>query len=284
MKCKWIIENFTDSEDYRDLIKNVRDSGRECFVIGRHNHFDFDPSGYNEGDCVIVQGSIQMTKNIRNRLPQNCFPIAYNSWEKYYCSAYYSDLDKFLFNDRRKFFRVKELQENKFEIYCEFGKEALIFIRPDSGDKPFSGQLLDLQDFDRFWNNAVACSAKDEDIVIVSTPKIVTGEWRFVCSKYNRGEIIASSTYMFQGQKTLIPSAPFGAIALCEEVLNVKYFPDSVFCVDICQDADGDYWLLELTSFSSAGLYAADKKKIVDRVSEIAEYEWVARNSVNRIV
>jgi hypothetical protein len=32
--------------------------------------------------------------------------------------------------------------------------------------------------------------------------------------------------------------------------------------------------LLELTSFSSAGLYATNKAAIVKKVSEIAEKEW----------
>lgn len=275
MKAHWIVENFTDSEDYRDLVKAVKDSGRECFVIGRHNHFDFDPSGFSAGDCVVVQGSIQMTKNIKNRLPYGCFPVAYNSWNNYLCSAYYPTLKEFLFNDRHEFMTLGALKENKFEIYRKYGKDALIFVRPDSGEKSFSGQLLDLQDFDRVWKNAIASNAQDGDIVIVSTPKTVNGEWRFVCSKYGAGgEIIAASTYQYQGKKTLIPSAPVGATELCKTILSKGHFPDSVFCIDVCEDADGNFWLLELTSFSSAGLYATDKVKVANRVSEIAEGEY----------
>lgn len=275
MRAKWIIENFTDSEDYRDLIKAVRDSGRDCFVIGRHNHFDFDPSGYKEGDCIIAQGSIQMTKNIASRLPHGCFPVAYNSWEKYLCSSFYPHYKDLLFNDIHEFTTVKNFKENKFHYYEKFGREALIFIRPDTGEKSFSGQLLDLQDFDRFWENAVQCNAKDDDAIIVSTPKTINGEWRFVVTK--KKEIVAQSTYQYQGKKTLIPSAPAGATELCKKILEVGHFPDSIFCVDICQDADGNFWLLELTSFSSAGLYAADKNSIVKAVSEIAEEEYANR-------
>lgn len=272
MKARWIVENFTDSEDYRELIKAVRDSGRDCFVIGRHNHFDFDPKGFNEKDCVIVQGSIQMTKNIRGRLPNGCFPVAYNSWENYLCSKWYPIFKKFLFNDNNKFTTLGELKQNKWEYYRVFGKEALIFVRPDSGEKSFSGQLIDLIDFDRVWANGISSTARDEDVVIVSTPKTVNGEWRFVCSKH--GEIISQSTYQYQGKVTCIPSAPVGATKLCQEILSVGYIPDSVFCVDICEDADGNYWLLELTSFSSAGLYLTNKTEVVKHVSAIAEKEW----------
>ena len=280
MNVKWVIENFTDSEDYRDLISAVREFGHYCFVIGRHNHFDFNPSGFNENDCVIVQGSIQMTKNIRGRLPHGCFPIAYNEWNNYLCSVYYPHFKQFLFNDFNEFTTLKNLKENKFYFYEKYGREALIFVRPDSGEKTFQAQLLDLQDFDKFWENGIQSSATDTDTVIISTPKKINGEFRLVCSKYNGGEIIAASTYQYQGKSTLIPSVPPQAIEKCKEILNVGWYPDSVFCVDIFQDADGNCWLGELTSFSSAGLYATNKKKVVEKVSEIAYKEWCILNKI----
>jgi hypothetical protein len=274
MKAHWIIENFTDSEDYRDLIKAVKDLGKECFVIDKRNHFDFNPASFVVNECVIVQGSIQMVKNIESRLPKNCFPIKYCTFNNYLCSVYYPKLKDFLFNDKYVLLPLKELKENKFDYYQKFGKEALIFVRPDSGEKTFQAQLLDLQDFDRFWTNSIASSTLDDDLVLVSTPKDIIGEWRFICSKYNDGEIITQSTYRYQGKLCYIPAAPVKATELCKNILKVQYYPDSVFCIDICQAGDNKFYLLELTSFSSAGLYATDKKKIATRVSEITEFEY----------
>jgi len=276
MKVKWVIENFTDSEDYRSLIKAVEDSGRGCFVIGRHNHFDFNPTGFEENDCVIVQGSIQMTKNIAGRLPKGCFPVAYSSWEKYLCSYYYPKFQSFLFNDLWEITTLENLKTNKFEYYRKFGNQCMMFVRPDSGEKIFQAQLMDIQDFDTFWDNGIASSAIDTDLILVSTPKQINGEYRIVCSKYNGGEIIAGSTYQYQGKSTLIPSVPPKATEKCKEILATGNFPDSTFCIDIAEDADGNCWLLELTSFSSAGLYLADKNKIVNRVNEIVELEYNA--------
>jgi hypothetical protein len=274
MKVKWIIENFTNSEDYNDLIQAIKDSERYCFVIGRNNHFDFDPRGFEENDCVIVQGSIQMTKNIRDRLPKGCFPISYTSWENYLCSSYYPKFKQFLFNDLNEITTLANLKANKFDYYRKFGRECLMFIRPDSGEKTFQAQLIDIQDFDKFWENGIACSATDNDLVVVSTPKKINGEYRVVCSKYNGGEIIAGSTYQYQGQRTLIPSIPSKATEKCKEILATGNYPDSIFCVDLAEDADGNCWLLELTSFSSAGLYATNKVAIVNRVNEIVEMEY----------
>lgn len=272
MKCRWIIENFTDSEDYNELIRCVKELEHDCYVIGRRNNFDFDPSGYQENDCVLFQGSIQMTRHCRKVLPQGCYPIAFCTEPNYLCTAYYPKFQSLLFNDRHKIMTVSELKMNMFAVYKEFGKEARIYIRPDRGDKPFTGQLLDIQDFERFWQNNVVCNAEDHDIVIVSTPKQINGEWRFVCC--NDPDIIAYSTYQYQGQKTLIPAAPQGAIDLVKEILKVGYYPDVIFVIDVCEDADGLFWLLEFNSFSSAGLYECKKNVIAKRASEIAIREW----------
>ncbi len=128
---------------------------------------------------------------------------------------------------------------------------------------------MDFLDLGRFIDNHNDCL---HDLVLVSTPKNILWEGRIIVSKYK--DIIAHSTYRFQGQVTKIPSIPEGATKLVKELLEINYYPDSVFCYDICQDNDGKFWLLELTSFSSAGLYAANKEDIINKVSEIAWKEF----------
>ncbi len=176
---------------------------------------------------------------------------------------------KYLFNDKHSIISLKCLNEDKYEYYAKYGKEACIFVRPDSGDKSFRAGLVDLQDFDSFYDQFE--SLKD-DLVIVSTPKTIRGEWRFVVNKNK--EIIAQSSYRYEGLKTLIPSAPVGATELVKELLKVGYYPDSIFCFDICEDNDGEFWLMELTSFSCAGLYACNKKQIVEAISDMATKDW----------
>jgi hypothetical protein len=121
----------------------------------------------------------------------------------------------------------------------------------------------------------------EHELVLVSTPKKILGEWRFVVSKFK--EIISYSTYQYQGQVTKVPGAPKGAIKLVEEMLQVGYYPDSVFVMDVCEDSDNNFWLLELNSFSSAGLYACDKAKIVKRVGEIAKQEWEEYRKIHEV-
>ncbi len=270
MKPIWIVENFTNGSDVNDLIVEIKKQGFELQLIGAKNHFKYDDINYNN-QCIIFHGSITMTDIIKKQL-NTCFPVVWLTKENYRCSKYYLPLKHLLFNDNHEITTVSNLKSAKFDYYRRFGKEAMIFIRPDVGDKTFTGQLVDLQYFDRIWDNNIVCNAKDDDLVIVSTPKTINGEWRFIVNKYDG--IIAYSTYQYQGLRTYIPSAPQGAIDKCNEVLTVGYHPDSVYDVDICEDADGNFWLLEINSFSSAGMYECKKDLIVKRVSEIAEMEY----------
>lgn len=268
----WVIEKFRGDSSYDDLAAAVRGQGMACHMVDVRAYMDFkrEDFGIKFQDCVVVQGSIELSRVLKEKLA-DCYPVCWLTAENYKCTKYFPKLGKHLFNDKYAMVPAAELQRQKWFYYNTFGKEALIFIRPDDGDKSFKGQLMDLQDFDRFWDNKVANACKPEDIVIVSTPKNIRGEYRFVVSKEG---IISHSTYVYQGQITKIPAVPSGAYKKCEEILAEGYHPDSVYTVDIAEDNDGNFWLLEINSFSSAGLYACNMWKVVKEVSLIAEREY----------
>lgn len=272
MTPKWLIENFLEHESwYRDLAKEVKKQGMECIVLDITNHFDLKPGLIGNNECVVFQGSIQLFRKLKKELT-GAMPLGWMTDPHYLCSGYYPRFQKYLFNDRHVFTTVANLIHNKFWFYGQFGKEAVIYVRPDAGDKAFSGRLLDLQDFDKFWENDTLSNCQPDSMLVVSTPKNIVGEWRFICTKQN--EIIGVSTYRYQGQSTYIPSAPENATKLCNTILELGWYPDPVFTIDICEDSDGNYWLLEINSFTSAGTYAAKKDLLVKRVSEIAVEEY----------
>lgn len=277
MKTTWIIENFVKENSFKELSEAVKklelplievngDFNREVF----HKQLKSVWGGTYNDQCVMVNGSIKMCKLISEELHCGCVPVTYSSFEKYKCSAYYSHFGPYLFNDKYCLMSLNEIVRQKYDIWGHYGKDGIIFIRPDSGEKTFQAGLLDIIDLQRLYE-----SNKDveHDLMLVSTPKNIRWEGRFVVSKHK--EIIASSTYRFQGNVAQIPSVPPETLKFCQQLLSkVEYHPDSVFCYDICQDNDGDCWLMELTSFSSAGLYATNKENIVKRISEIALEDW----------
>lgn len=267
MKTKWIVENFTHESSYMDLVKAIKAEGCELREIkGEFKYADLQ--GYDENAPVLFLGSIGMTDMIQRHLTR-CHPVAFCDQRNYLCTKYMSHYGEFLFNDKYAIVSLSELRRHKFFFYGIFGKECMIFVRPDSGQKPFQAQLVDLQDFDNFYAQG---RTVEHELVVVSSPKNIRGEWRFVVTSDK--DIISQSTYRYQGQICKIPSAPTKATDLVKEMLKVGYYPDRVFVMDVCEDNDGNYWLLELNSFSSAGLYACDKPTIVKKVSEIAEKDW----------
>ncbi len=279
MGVKWLIENFVGDNGYEDLITEVRNQGMECIVLDIRNHFELRPNLINKGECVVFQGSIQLFKKVKAELP--VYPLGWMTDENYLCRNYYPHVQKYLFNDRHVFTTVAGLKHNKWWFYSAFSKEALIYVRPDNGDKTFTGQLIDLQDFDEFFEGNGSkklskrysgCEIKNTDLLVVSTPKNIKGEYRYICTKYK--EILGVSCYMYDGKRTLIPSAPENATKLVKEILDNGWYPDPVFTIDIVEDGDGNFWLMEMNSFTSAGTYAAKKNSIVKRVSEIAFEEW----------
>ena len=180
------------------------------------------------------------------------------TFENYDCSAYYPLVQELLFNDDHIFLPFQDLVRKKWQIYGWLGKESKIFIRPNSGKKDFPAAVVDIEELDDFiWDY----NCDYEGLAVISSPKGCFGEWRFVVSE---GEIIAVSSYRYQNVITQVPSAPVGATQLVQKVIDKGINPDKIFCVDVVQDMGGEFWVMELTSFSSAGLYACDVKKIAE--------------------
>lgn len=274
MKTFWIVENFVKESSYTELIQEIKKQDFPLSeILGDYKHSDLDIVPY-DNPCIF-QGSIQLSKIIKDKLKnRNNYPILFCTFENYQCSKYYFHYGQKLFNDKYCLISLKELGRQRFLFYGIFGKEGLIFIRPDSGDKPFQADLLDILDLDRFL---IKHKDIENELILISTPKTIRGEWRFVVTKYK--EILGYSLYKYQDQITKIPSAPPQAISFVNDLLKIEYYPDSVFVIDVCEDNEGKFYLLELNSFSSAGLYACKKELIVKRVSEIALEEF---NNLNK--
>lgn len=258
---KWIIENLQRGNDITGLIEEIRKQGIEALVLDVGNKYALKVLPENEP--VVFIGSIQSAAHYKQVL-KNCDPVIWYTADNYLCSNYYPYFADLLFNDEHSFIPAGCLKNQMWHYYRMYSKEALIYVRPNSGEKTFTGQLLDMKDFGRMFDVWKSYGLKDNDLVVVSAPKNIKGEWRFICDA--DGEIIAVSSYKYDGLETLLPGAPLEATEKCMEVLQRPFKPDKFFTVDICLGADGKYYLLELNSFNSAGMYAADKAKVVNRI------------------
>jgi ATP-grasp domain, R2K clade family 3 len=137
-----------------------------------------------------------------------------------------------------------------------------VFLKPAGGGKLLSGLLLEpgasLQDA-HFSRHRRWPELPEEFLLLVAPPRELFGEWRFVIV----GEqVVAASQYKLGESLVLERGAPDDAWTIARAVAEHPWCPTDVFVVDIAQTAEG-YFVLELNTFGTAGLYACDQEAIV---------------------
>lgn len=211
---------------------------------------------------AFVIGSFQAVteaRTVNNKL------VVWSSLRSFDCSAYYPDVGHLLINGHYAFLQIKELLRQRWEVWRTFGKDTKVFVRPDRSDKPFTGEVIDLQELDSFFKQV----SDDRQMVVISTPKEIRGEWRFVASK---DKLLGCSSYKYQGNLTYIPFAPKQVVTMANKVRETITFPDPLVVIDIAELEDGTVGLMELNGFSTSGMYAiADKPEEI--ISFISNYK-----------
>lgn len=267
---KWLIEDFSTDNGTTALVDAVKELGYELKLCDVTNPFERYDEYFPKDACVVTQTSIQSAFKIMKECP-NWFPSAWYKAEFFACKYYYPFFGEYLFNDKYMMLPLGEIPRRLDDIYNWLGKHDRVFIRPSSGNKTFTGQLFERKHFDKDWSACISYGGQPTDLVVVSTPKIIMGEYRYVIGDR---KIIASSQYSWD-KKSDVKEAPKHLDAYVDMVLSdVDYNPDPVWIMDICLDTDLQPHVLEVGSFSSSGLYACDKKAIVEKVSEIAAREY----------
>src|SRR4030042_1903773 len=223
MKPKWLIEHFDDRNSTHLLIKEVKRQGYECETIEYLPFMSGSVDVFKDRDCVITQTSINLALQIQRDKPE-WIPGPWLTATKYKCSEYYAHLGKYLFNDKYIMMQSSEVLRNIDRLYDWGGNYNQIFMRPDSGLKSFTGKLFDRKDFDADWK-WVGEFREPSSLVVISTPKDIKGEWRFIVADK---AIITGSQYNIAGNHVCYPKYPDGAFWLAQEVAQV-YQPKPVF-------------------------------------------------------
>lgn len=268
MKPRWIIEDFEMDNSFGPLAEEVKRQGMKCEVIRYEPLQSGSYDVYGNDGCVLFQGSINLALQLQRQ--KKWIPGPWLTARNYECSKYYASLGKYLFNDKHVFLPRASVMHNLDWLYGQcFGNHEHLFFRPDSGLKPFTAGVYNRMNLPGFWSWVEEFTDPDS-FVVISTPKTVKSEWRFVCSK---GEVLTGCQYEKQGKLEFHPGYPEEAKALAQEACKV-YEPDPIFILDVCFGADDAYYLMEINSFSCGGLYACEMEPIVKRASELAVKEW----------
>lgn len=267
MKTKWLIEDFDQDNNYQRLAEEVKRQGYECEVITYVPFQGGNYNKYNDDDCVLMQGSLNLVSQLLGQ--KKWIPGAWLNLQEYQCSYYYSFLGQYLFNDDYIMISRNDFKRVKDAWFSRFGKEECLFIRPSSGFKTFTGKVFSQKHFDKDWE-WVEEFTEPMSLLIITSPKEIKTEWRFIAAQ---NEIISGSMYKKDGASKYKREWPDEAIDLAT-IIAKEFHPDPLYCIDICQGMDDKLYLLEVGSFSCAGLYSCDVKPIVEKASELALLDW----------
>lgn len=277
MKTFWYVQvrNDRDSAAQR-MIYAVQEQGYEVHS-DRYIPFDdnHDVTALPTDRPVIFHGAIGMARSVQNRRLTDIRPFAWFDFDQLSCHSYYGRWGKWLVNQKYGMFPLGDfprLEEHLYKVYGSFGE---IFVRPDSNDKIFTGEVVTREKFKGWMNWAYTEGEIPDAIAVVAEPEVIKAEWRLIV--YD-GKVITGSLYKKHGHLQVEAGFPEGARAVTEEACR-KWFPHPVFVMDIGLVSTGkedEFRIVECGSVNCAGYYDCDLGAIVRAMSEAAEREFYA--------
>lgn len=276
MNVGWLLDGDMFPHYRDELVDAVRSQGHIAKLVHAPSPpFRWDDVGCSYGDtfpadhCVVSHGDIELVTRIFHE--QRWRPGAFATVENYLCSSYVNHFGEFWLNRDYAMLPFGDLERRKQFLFDSFGIDGRVFIRPDSPLKLFTGQTASIESFDSDLEYMGFYEFPRQSLVVVSTPKTIKREWRFVVAEQ---DVVSGCLYSENGAFAPKPEVDMDAMGLAETVASKDYAPDPVWIVDICQTSDDDYHLLEIGGFSFADLYACNKSDIVRAVSAVAFSLW----------
>ena len=265
----WLIENdvFEDHE-ISPLKEEILRQGFDIVVRDHPSiqHRDSISDWFPLNECVVFYGSLELSALIHRKA--SWIPGSFCTIDEFRCSNYYPHFGSLLLNGDYVMLPVGELERRKDFLFDLYGERDGIFIRPNRGDKIWTGKIVYSDDWDAGLDLIKFHDVKQDEMALICRPKRILGEWRFVVA----GENIVSGS---MSAPEIDGNVPDCIIDFAKQVLrDVGFRPDPIWTLDICETADG-LFVLEIGSFSCAALYECDVKPIVKAASFIAESMWL---------
>lgn len=283
MKLYWLIEKdlHETEKSHIDILKKLNIH----YKLVDGSKFDFNPDTlFNIDDCVIFYGSLQYGKKVRQ---SNLVPGLYWNEKNMLCSNYYSYYENELLHSDYIMLPYGEISRKRDFLFKIFGDT--LFIRPDSGNKQFTGNLLNKDNFDYVLDIINIYNIDNDLMCLISPAKNILKEWRFVIVN---GEVISGSLYrdwtnggeltendtkdivlLKSKSKYELVDENSDVFKYCQKVSKL-YDADKAYTIDITLTDNNEYKVIEIGSFSCAGLYSNDLEKIIKSVNEISIDDW----------
>ena len=226
---------------------------------------------------VLALVTLQMASRMRHSDHRDLVPGVFFYPDRFRQSHYTAHLGSFMANQDQVFVPWAEFVRRGVSwIDTPQGRSGRVFVRPDSGFKVFTGQMLPMSTLAQEVHSLETLSGVvAETMVGVSSPKDFDPiEWRFWIVD---GGVAAVSAYSWdEDALAALPDrrAPSSeAVRLAEEIARHRWQIDRAYVADIATGSFGPR-LLEVNSVSCSGLYDADLTVLFPALAALAVDEW----------
>lgn len=268
MKPVWLIGHLGDDEETEALKRSVKLAGMTAKVVDKESYWLGTYENIFKEVPVIFHGALFLAQRFkRSNLARGVF------WDnvRYNCSYYYSMFDSFLLNKKYYILSLRHLLGRMDAAYEYYASKNSLFIKTDSGNKPFAGRVVQRLDFKLFYERHIN-HLDPETMVIVAPPQEIIEEYRFVIADK---KVITGCQYMLNGKFAKCDKIRWDALCFAQDVAKTtKYAPARAWVMDVCVTKDGNISVLEVNSFSCSSLYDCNYDEIVDIVSQIVVDEY----------
>jgi hypothetical protein len=273
MKVNWLLQRGIFDENLLKICKIINNQGMRYEVID-HNEFEFNQ--FKDDDCVIFYGSIEMMQKIQKK--KKWVPGGWCNFKNFKCTSYYPYLGDYLLNRNYIILPLYEMIKQK-DFICNIFQSDKLFIKSNNGTKEIEGQVisknnLNFNSFDlefQYFNDISL-------LMIISSLKKIEKEWRLVIANK---KVITGSQYKTNYELEVSNDCPQEVIDFGNEIAK-EWQPDNLFTMDICKSS-GKLKLLEINSFSCAGLYDCKLDVVINEASKLAIEEWKEYQKIEEV-
>lgn len=264
--AKWQICNLGKDIHIQELHYGALECGRESKIVSLKDIAEIYESASDEQDCIITCGSIWSNTALKEVRP-NWIGNFHNK-KMFCCSSYYPKWGKYLTQKNYCFLPLAEVIRRIDWVFDNFSVEGEIFIRPDSGEKDFPGNLKSKKALLGWYRSSP--EALPSLMTVVSSPVDILKEIRLVIAD---NEIVAGSVYKMAKHIHTegLQAVDSKVIEFVKKVLRDE--PPELppyFVLDLAEEPDG-LSIMEVGCFCCCGLYDCDRRKVAEGVSRAAE-------------
>lgn len=271
---KWIVDtSIIEGRVNGNLVGILRERGHEVFTCAFFKNTPLPELPDWEGQCVVIYGSHQFNRAVRG--VKSYQPGSLGLVDRTEVNSYMSNLPLEWFLNRDGVMTTWAQFQQRRDFWFKVFPGERVFVRPNSGFKVFTGTTVSLEEWDNDILGLEKCTGvMTETPMMVAPAQEILGEFRFVVAE---GQVVAGSEYRWDNVLDIRRDWPEECWNMAQQVASHPWQVDIAYTCDVALTPEGPR-VVELNSFSCAGLYACDLELIVDGVSRAAWREHTGEN------